>query len=99
MDSQLPSLCGPLPGSPHSRERPKQPPAGTEVCCPSSVRNPPWAGRSQALPLLPTQYALAGRAGLSLGQAEHRLHKFPKHLIFLPNIFSRPCNLHGTFQI
>lgn len=31
MDSQIPSLCGPPPGSPSSRERPRQPPAGTEV--------------------------------------------------------------------
>lgn len=31
MDSQLPSFCGPPPGSPHSRERPRQLPAGTEV--------------------------------------------------------------------
>lgn len=31
MDSQLPSSCGPPPGSPHSREKPRQLPAGTEV--------------------------------------------------------------------
>lgn len=42
---------------------------------------------------------LASRVGFSLGPAGHRLRRFPKHLIFLPNILSRPCNHHGTFQI
>lgn len=66
--------------------------------CLACIWNPPWA-RFLALPLFPSYCPLASRAGFSLGQARHRLHRFPKHLIFLPNIFSRPCNLHGTFQI
>lgn len=63
MDSQIPSLCGPPPGSPHSRERPRQLPAGTEVRylpCLASIRNPPWA-RPLALPSFPSDCPLASK--------------------------------------
>lgn len=45
MDSQLPSLCGLPPGSPHSRGRPRQPRAGTEVCYLPHFRPEPSVGQ------------------------------------------------------